>query len=506
VYLTFDVGTTSVKTCLYSGEGRLIKRASRDYSLASPRTGWYEMDPEVYWRATVEGFREIGAEEPAAMNAVSTISGCSQGETVIFLDGVGRPVRPAIVWYDNRARAQTDALASEIDREELYRITGIPDFDPMWTAPKLLWVKENEPELFDGVHNFLFVEDYIVYRLTGELCTTASLSSTSMLTDVRRGSYWDKTVDKLGIRKRLPRIVGEGSTVGTISAEAADAIGVNSGVVVVKGSMDQNMGAVGAGNIRAGILTETTGSALAICITVDREKLRDDTGLPYQPHAIPGKFLYLPYSQTSGIVYTWFRDNFAAEEVSRAGNPDHAFNELNRVAGEVPPGCEGLVFLPYLAGATYPENDSYVRGAYCGITLKHTRAHFARAIMEAIGFTLHKILNRVEEQGMQLEEVRSMGGGARSDLWLQIKADICRCPFIRMQAEETATLGAAITAAVSTGDYGSYEEAAGIMVRTGRRFVPEDAAVEAYKRGFAMFNDLYESLRPYYRRYGEDGG
>ncbi len=502
MYLTFDVGTTSVKTALYGRDGRLVYKVINDYTLSSPQNGWYEVQPEVYWNAVVDGFREIAEKSGVSIKEVKSVSGCSQGETVIFLDESGRTVRPALVWYDSRARDEVSELMEIIGgSDELYKITGIQGFDPMWSAPKILWVKKNQKEVFQNFGHIMLVEDYIVYRLTGVPQSSASLLSTSMLVDIHSKKYWDRVVDFLDIRKFLPPIAEEGSVVGKVAPEVANETGLGRDVIVVKGSMDQNTGAVGAGNIKRGVITETTGSALAIGITVEEKDTRTNIGLPCQPHAVPGLYIYMPFAQTAGAVYKWFRDTFGQSEIQSAGSPEKAFEELNRLAGSVGPGADGLVFLPFLAGASFPENDSCARGAFYGIALRHNRAHFARAILESIGYMLRKILGIVEDAGIEVKEVHSMGGGARSDLWLQIKADICGYTFVKMMEEETATLGAAILASVRTGDYDSYEEAVRAMVKTGRRFLPDISNTAMYKRGFSLYSELYKHLKPLFREY-----
>lgn len=501
MYLTFDVGTTSVKTALFDTQGNLIHKVIRDYRLNSPSVGWYEVEPETYWNAVMEGFREIAVKSPVSMKNVRTISGCSQGETVIFLDGNGRPLRPAIVWYDNRARDEMEELRGIVTDRELYETTGLPELDPMWSANKILWVKKHEVQLFKKIKKIMLVEDFIVFRLTGVYQSSASLLATSMLADIHNKVYWDKTVDFLEVRDQLPGIIDEGSIVGRVKGEIADVIGVSRDTVVVKGSMDQNTSAVGAGNIKTGIITEATGSALAIAVTVGKGNLNIRMKLPYQPHAIPGKFIYMPFSQTAGIVYKWFRDAFAGEELKEVGDPELVYEELNRLASSVQPGSDGLIFLPYLAGASCPENDSFAKGVFYGITLKHGRAHFTRAIMESIAFMLKKILTVVEGAGIRIDEVHSMGGGARSDLWLQIKSDVCGYPFVRMVEEEAATLGAAIIAAVSVGDYSSFEEAVSAMVKKGKRFIPDKAHSEVYTKNYTLYCELYERLKPLFRKY-----
>jgi xylulokinase len=299
----------------------------------------------------------------------------------------------------------------------------------------------------------------------------------------------------------LPDIVEVGSVVGRLKDSVAGELGLSAEVVVVKGAMDQTMSTIGAGNVRPGVVTETTGTALAIGVTAAEVEPIHRHHLAYQPHALPGRYLILPYAQTSGIIYTWFRNTFGAEEVRKAGGAEEAYEELNLLAAQAPAGSDGLVLLPFFAGAYTPENDMNAKGVWYGLTLGHDKRHFSRSILESVGYMLRKILEQIQGAGIPIEEVRCMGGAARSDLWLQIKADICGLPMVRMKEEETSTLGCALLAAVAVGDYGSVDEAARAMVSLGRRFAPDPSNRAAYQRLYELYTELYGSLKPVFKKY-----
>jgi xylulokinase len=321
------------------------------------------------------------------------------------------------------------------------------------------------------------------------------------LFDILNGKYWSKTVSPLEIEDRLPSIVEVGSKVGRIKPSLANELGLSRDTMVVKGAMDQTLSAVGAGNIVPGVVTETTGTALAIGVTAEAVQPIHANSLAYQPHAVPGKYLILPYAQTSGVLYKWFRDVFATAEIRAAGGLEEAYEELNRLARDAPAGCHGLMLLPFFAGAYIPENDMYAKGVWYGITLKHGKGDFARSIQESVGFMLRRILELIQAAKIEMEEVRSMGGAARSDLWLQIKADICGLPMVRMLEEETSVLGCAILSAVAVGEYGNIAEAVAAMVKTGQGFAPDRNHRQLYDRCFEQYRELYETLRPLFRKY-----
>ncbi len=496
MYLTFDVGTTSVKTVLYDKNGGILHKVIKEYKLESPKVDWYEVNPEEYWNAVMDGFSEILKVSGVDPSQIRTISGCSQGETVILLDSEDNPIRPAIVWIDNRAIDEVEELKKVVSREEFYLTTGLIEMEPTWSVFKLMWIKNHEPENFRLIDKIFLVEDYIVYRLTQRFVSSCSLLTSTGLIDIVKKRYWDRTVDYLGIRDKLPEMVPEGSIVGKLVPEIASRLGLTENTLVIKGSMDQATSAVGAGNIDPGIITETTGSALVVAITSEEPVMKKDVPLPLQPHVIEDRYLILPYAQTAGIVYKWFKDEFGGDLM---GDSDR-YDELNRLAESVKPGSDGLIVLPFLAGASYPENDPYAKGVFYGVTLKHTRGHFVRAIMESIAFMLKKILLNVEKSGIKVDEVHSMGGGAKSDFWLQIKADVCGFPFIRMKEEETSTLGAAIIAATRIGDFSSVEEAVRLMVKKDRVFYPRENLRGLYDDMFDSYNKIYYSLKPIFRK------
>lgn len=505
MYLTFDVGTTSVKTALYDKGGKLISKVINDYNLSSPKPGWCEAHPDIYWIAVLSGFREICSDPSVNPKEIKAICGCSQGETIILLDGEGKPVRPAIVWLDNRATADAEELRARFGEDEIFNVTGMPEMGHLWSAPKLLWLKKNEPASLQKARFVMLVEDYIGYMLTGEAAAVPSHWATTIIMDIRKGCYWDDMAEYLGIADKLPPIVEEASVLGSVHDDLTDLLGLSPACRVVKGSMDQNMSALGAGNISPGIITETTGTALVIAVATDKlpgRELRGPEGsgkrkedrLPVQPHAVPGMYLFMPFSQTAGILYKWFRDNFGGEELLRAGDPDKAFTELNRLAESIPAGADGLILLPFFSGGVLPKTAPDAKGVFYGLTLSHGKGHFVRAILESIGFMLKDILGAVSDFGIPVSEIHAMGGGARSDLWLSIKADICGIPVIRMLEEETSTLGAAIVCAVSTGTYATYEEAVKNMVRTGERFLPRPENAVVYQTAHNNYNSLFNKL------------
>lgn len=496
LFLGIDAGTTSLKAGLFDERGNARAIVNEEYALVTPAADQAELDPEEYWRACVNGVRRVLARANASRDEIVGIGVSSQGETTIAVDAHGRALRRALVWLDNRATDQAREIAERFDLKRVYEITGDPEIVPTWTACKILWLKQNEPEIFQRAHKFILVEDFLLHRLTGRFATDGAVACTTMLWDIRRGAWWDEMLAFIGIaRERLAEPVSPGEIVGALTREAASELGLSPNVRVVTCGMDQAAGALGAGNIAPGMISETTGAALAIQATAPRPDL-DPTGrLPVYVHDVRGAFLFVPVCNTGGMALRWFRDQFGQEEMraAREQNRD-AYDLLGELAATIEPGCEGLTLLPHLAGAFSPEYNADARGVFSGFTLRHTKAHFARAIFESIAFMLKRNLDLMQLLGVAVREVRSTGGGAKSPLWLQIKADVIGAPVVTLEQEDTAVLGDAMLAAVASGAHKNLDDACAAMVRLRGRIEPNANTRAAYADAFARYCAVYERL------------
>jgi sugar (pentulose or hexulose) kinase len=496
--LAIDAGTTSVKAGLFSPEGECLAISRHEYQLSTPRASWAELDPETYWqgcKVTVRGVLDKAGRRGTDVSAVSV---SSQGETLIALDRKGKPVSPAIVWLDNRATAEAESLAAKFS-QDAYRTTGIPEIIPTWTACKILWLRRNQPEVFKKAAMFLLVQDYLVYRLTGRFATNASIACTSLCFDIVAGSWWKDVLQEIGVAEAsLPEVLASGGVAGQVSAEAAADTGLGSTAKVIGGGMDQSVGAIGAGNIMPGIVSETTGAALTIQATIPSPHIDKEQVVPVYAHSLPGSFLFVPVCPTAGMAYRWFRDTFGQVENARAERESlDAFDLLNALAAGAPPGCDGLVMLPHLMGAFSPKANPYARGSFTGFTLRHNRSHFARAVLEGVAFLLKANLDAMQRAGISVQEIRSTGGGARSPLWNQIKANVAGVPVVTLENEETALLGNAILAGAATGVFSSAAEGCGRMVTIKNRIPPNEEAA-AYVQPYRMYTELDGALRSYY--------
>jgi sugar (pentulose or hexulose) kinase len=492
--LGIDAGTTSMKAAVFDLSGRLLGIDRQEYQLLMPSANIVELDAELYWQACRRAIRNALRQSDTDASQVTALSISSQGETLICLDKNGAPTRNAIAWLDNRATDEAGLIARQFGVEHVFQITGQADVAPTWPACKILWIRRNEPAVFDGTSRFLLLEDYLLYRLTGEYVTERCLQADTLLLDIRSGNWWQPMFDFVGIvPERLGRLMWPGEVVGPLSRAGAENLGLSTKTVAVTGAMDQMMGAVGAGNFLAGVATESTGGALAIIVTLP-------TGKPCQYHAWPDTYCLMPWAQTAGMALKWFRDQFfyLESQVAYASNLD-PYDLMTRAASDVPAGADGLVVLPHLEGAACPEFNPAAKAVFFGATLRHTKAHFIRAILESVAYMLKKNLDLVEGLGIPVREVRSIGGGARSASWLQIKADVLQKPVVTVEVEEAALLGAALLAAVATGSFADLPEGVARMVRLRERVEPNARRADIYREGYAQYVELYERLAPMFR-------
>jgi xylulokinase len=496
--LGIDAGTTSVKAGLFSPDGRCLGLGREEYQLKTPGPDRAEIDPEVYWQACLKTVRTALEKSGVRPEDVTAAAVSSQGETTVTLDHEGQAIYPALVWVDNRATTQAAVLAERFGRV-VYSRTGIPEIVPTWPACKILWIRENEPQVFARAAKFVLVQDYLIYRLIGRIVTDGSVSCTSLNYDLVNHSWWKEVQDAIGIcTDQLPELVEPGTMVGTVSREAAALMGLTHKTGVVTGGMDQAVGAIGAGNIKAGVVSESTGAALVIQATIVDPMSDPSQTVPVYCHSLPGHYLFAPVCPTAGMAFKWFRDAFFQDEIKKA-EADHvdAYDRLTEIAASVPAGSDGLIMLPHLMGAFSPEPNPQARGSFTGFTLSHTRSHFVRALLEGVAFLLRRNLDSIERTGIAIDEIRSTGGGARSNLWNQIKADVCNRPVVTLANEETALLGDAILAGVASGVFHSIEEGCASMVALKERIHPSDNS-KAYSESYRLYCELDHCLSDYF--------
>jgi xylulokinase len=496
--LGIDAGTTAFKAVLFDQDGKERASAAYEYDLEYPLPGWVELLPEKYWEAFKSVIRIIISKYSININEIKAMAIASQGETLIPVDQNGQALRKAIVWLDNRAASEALQMKAEFGTEATYLVTGQPDIVPTWPAAKILWMKENEKAIYNKVYKFLLLEDYLIFRLTNRFVSEGSLLSSSLLFDINTGNWWPEMLKYIGLdTNRLPEIVNSGQIIGELTDKAAKEIGLAKDLIVVTGALDQAASTIGAGNIGSGIITESTGSTLAICINTTEPVFDPHQQIPCHYHAIKGQYFLLPWCQTAGMVYKWFRNQIYCDSKKRGDiNEINWFKQMDMEASVIPAGSDGLIMLPHLAGAFTPESNPGAKGVFFGITLKTTRGHFERSILEAVAYMLKRNLDLILDMGIDVNEIRSIGGGSKSELWNTIKADVCQKPVATLLTSETTSLGAAMLAGNALNIFNNLQEASVKMIHLQDKIEPKKSNVLAYSSAYKKYINLYKALEP----------
>ena len=493
--LSVDAGTTASKISLFTENGELVAISTQEYSLITPTSLSVEIEAGTLWNAFKKGVSEVLNNSKVDKNQIKAIGISAQGETLVLIDKEGTPLRNAIVWLDNRAQQEAELLSKDFDQQSTYKITGQVSIVPTWPASKIYWVKRNEPELFRKTFKYLLVEDYLIYKMTGKFVAEGSLLCSTMYWNINTRKWWTEMLDKLEITSdQLPEIRESGEAVAELTQSAASELGLSMNTIVSTGALDQAAGATGVGNIRSGTFSENTGAALAICAPLDKPLFDPQGRMPVHYFVRPASYMAHTFT-TGGMVLRWFRDNFCQQEMQAAASTGvDTYDILGMEASKVSPGCEGMVMLPHLQGAMAPEANPKAKGVFFGFTLRHTKAHFVRAIMEAVACIVRRNMETLQDLGIQVNEIRTLGGGARSAVWKQIEADVTQRPVLTMKNEEAACLGAAILAGKAVGMYKNIDDACEKMVSVKKRFEPNPANFETYEKAYRRYVRLYDDL------------
>lgn len=415
---------------------------------------------------------------------------------LVMLDKNYNVIRPSIIWCDQRTAKECDEITQKVGKERLIEITANPALTG-FTASKILWVKNNEPQNYEKVYKILLPKDYIRFKLTGEFATDVSDASGMQLLDIKNRCWSDEVLEKLEIDKDLLGKVYESPEVtGKVSRQASEITGLCEGTLVVAGGGDQAAGAVGNGIVKTGVISSTIGSSGVVFAHLDELKIDPQGRVHTFCHAVPGKWHVMGVTQGAGLSLKWFRDNFAHVEKAAFEFIDKdPYILMDQEAELANPGSDGLVFLPYLMGERTPILDPYAKGIFFGITAKHTRREFIRAVMEGVVFSLKNCLDILNEMGIEVKEVRVSGGGAKSKLWRQMQADIFEMDVWTLNSKEGPAFGAAILAAVGAGEYNKVEEACDVMIQKVESCNPNKDLFEVYRRTYKLYNSIYPRVK-----------
>ena len=499
-----DVGTTGAKTILIDENGDLKASSFKEYPLHTPYPKWAEQDPEDWWKATVESIREVMDRSGVDPEDVKGLGLSGQMHGLVLVDRDHNVLRPAILWCDVRTTEQCGYIREKVGMEDLVRITCNQPLEG-FTAPKVIWVRQNEPQIFEKAYKMMLPKDYVRFRLTGEIATEVSDAAGTLLFDVPNRRWSREILERLDIPfEMMPPCYESIDICGRITSEVAEMTGLKAGTPVVGGGADNTCSAVGNGIVKSGRVSASLGTSGVVLAHMDEvrydPKLRTHTFC----HSVPNKWYIMGVMLSAGGAFRWFRDALGdseKEEAQREGVDPYEI--LTRKAAEAPVGSEGLIFLPYLTGERTPHGDANAKGVFFGITLRHGKPHMIRAVLEGVTYGMRDSFEIFREIGLPIEQVYATGGGARSELWRQIQADVYNTELVTINIAEGPAFGAAILAGVGAGVYSSIEEATDKLIRVTSRTQPIPENVSIYDRYYQVYRALYPALKDQFDRVSE---
>ena len=490
-FIGIDTSTSATKALLMDVTGKVLGVASSEYSFETPQPLWSEQDPALWWHGTVDSIRRVLAKtavEPAAVEAIG-LTGQMHG--LVLMDEKGEVLRPALLWNDQRTGKQCDEIRERIGREKLIQITG-NDALTGFTAPKILWVQENEPEIWDKVCQILLPKDYVRFKMTGDYASDRAGGAGTILFDLAKRDWSEEILQALGVPSSLLPKTFEGDQItGVLSPVAAAELGLPAGIPVVGGGGDQAASAVGTGAVRAGVVSLSLGTSGVVFATTDSPAIEPDGRLHAFCHSVPGKWHFMGVMLSAAGSLRWYRDTFAS---------GMDYDSLLAPATEIAPGSDGLLFLPYLTGERTPHPDPLARGAFVGLTVRHGFAHMTRAVLEGVSYGLRDSFELMKNSGLEnIEQVRVTGGGARSLLWRQILADVFDTEIVTVNTTEGAAYGAALLAASGVGAFESVTAACDATIRVTGKINP-GKDVKVYDEQYQLYRELYPALKSIFHK------
>ena len=486
-FMGIDVATTGVKALLIDSTGIVLGTANTDQPLYTPHPLWSEQDPADWWNGAIQSIRQVLAQTGISGDQVQALGLTGQMHGLTLLDAQGTVLRPAILWNDQRTAAQCDEIRAKIGRQRLIEITG-NDALTGFTAPKILWVRANEPDVYAKIAHILLPKDYVRYKLTADFAVDRADGSGTILFDIRTRDWSPEVLQALDIPLAwLPKTFEGSAVTGTLTADAARLTGLKAGTPVVGGGGDQAAQAVGVGAVEPGIIALTLGTSGVVFATTRGAYIEPEGRLHAFCHSVPDRWHLMGVMLSAAGSLRWYRDTFA---------PGIEYDTLLAPAANLPIGCEGLLFLPYLTGERTPYPDPLARGSFTGITVRHTMAHFSRAVLEGVAFGLRDSFELIKSAGLSpIRQVRVSGGGARSPLWRQILADVFQSELVTINTTEGAAYGAALLAGVGAGFWPDVDTACQAAVKITGSTQPTPAGMTAYDHYYDLYRQLYPALK-----------
>lgn len=504
--LGIDIGTTSTRSIIINKEGSLIASSNKDYPLITPRSGWTEQNPEDWWDATVFTIKDVLSKSRISSSKIDCIGLTGQMHGSVFLNNKGEVIRPAILWNDQRTFKQC---------EEIYNIFGYKEFIrlsynkalPGFTAPKILWLREKEPDNFKKIYKILLPKDYIRYKLSGSFITDVSDASGTSLMDVHNRCWSDQILNGLKINKNLlPDIYESTEITSKTNKESSQITGLIDSISIAGGGSDNTTGAIGSGIIKEGLISDSIGTSGVVFASSDKPVYDKEGRIHCWCHSVPGKWLLVAATLSAAGSLKWYYDSFGtSKNIENIYSDLSGYKLLDKQAENVSPGSEGLIFLPYLSGERYLTGvnshygDPHARGVFFGLSYIHTQDHFVRSIMEGVAFSQLDCLSILKTQNISSEKVVLFGGGAKSNIWRQIIADVFNTKIVTLNIKEGPAYGAALIAGVGVGIYSSMEDAVGRIIREVNEISPLEKNVKKYRKLYKIYKSLYSDLKVHFK-------
>jgi xylulokinase len=489
--LGIDVGTGGSRAVLVAEDGSVVASATCEHiPFASPHTAWAEQDPSDWWRASQEAVREVLKSSGVDPKQIIGVGLTGQMHGAVLLDENGAVLRPSIIWCDQRTDEQCRWIAEKVGASRLLKLTCNPALTN-FTLTKLLWVRQHEPEIWKKVRHVLLPKDYVRFRLSGEYAIDVADASGTLMLDVTNRRWSDELLGLVEVdRALLPAVFESPEICARVSVEAAGVTGIPAGTPIVAGAGDQAAGAIGMGITRPGAVSVTIGTSGVVFAATELPSLDPGGRLHTFCHAIPGRWHVMGVTQAAGLSLRWIRDQLAQ---------GYDYSQLSKEAAAVEPGCDGVLWAPYLMGERTPHLDSSVRASLTGLAASHTRGHVARAVMEGVAFSQRDSFTIFGELGVPVHRIRLSGGGARSVLWKQIQADVYGHPVETIAADEGGAYGAALLAGVGTGVWPSVDEACDSNVRTAETIHPDSDSRAIMNKQYERYRRIYPALKAIYQ-------
>ncbi len=493
--LGIDIGTSGTKTVLFDIDANAVASKTYEYPMYQEQNGWAEQSPQDWWEAAAAGIRFVIDSAKVNPKDIKGIGLSGQMHGLVMLDKQGNPLRRSIIWCDQRTAKEVEDINCILTPEKVLSITANPAVTG-FTAAKILWVKKNEPQIYEQCAHILLPKDYIRYQLTGEFATEVSDASGMQLMDVAKRTWSDEVLDALKIdRKLLAKMHESIDVTGTVHKEAAKKTGLAEGTIVVGGAGDNPAAAIGTGIVTEGSAFTTIGTSGVVYAISDKVAIDPKGRVHTLCASVPGKWTVMSCTQGAGLSLQWLRNQVCTEETAEAKRKDvDPYEIMIDLASAVPIGADKLLYLPYLMGERSPHPDPECRGTFFGLSAIHGRAHLIRAVLEGVAYSQLECVDVFREMGVSIKDMMICGGGARSTLWRQMFADLYQCPVSTIQAEQGGALGAAILAGVGTGVYKDLEDAAKRLIQKKEVQKPIAQNSAEYRKYYNLYKELYLTL------------